>query len=120
MGVDIIARGLAVNNGGGGGGGDRYTNAQIDEMLSRKQDLITVLNKLSSNLIAFNISEEDIVRIFGQAEAEQQTEYEVNGNTIKFLTDVTTDGDVIKFETDSTFVYKDNIYLQEERIHENF
>ena len=58
-----------------------------------------------------NISEEDIVRIFGQAEAEQQTEYEVNGNTIKFLTDVTTDGDVIKFETDSTFVYKDNIYL---------
>lgn len=111
MGVDIIARGLAVNNVGGGGGGDRYTNTQIDTMLSKKQDLITVLNKLSSDLIAFNISEEDIVRIFGQAEAEQQTEYEANGDTIKFLTDVTKDGDVIKIETDSTFVYKDTIYL---------
>lgn len=111
MGVDIIARGLAVNNGGGGGGGDRYTNTQIDTMLSKKQDLITVLNKLSSDLIAFNVSEEDIVRIFGQAEAEQQTEYEASGDTIKFLTDVTKDGDVIKIETDSTFVYKDSIYL---------
>lgn len=111
MGVDIIARGLAVNNGGGGGGGDRYTNTQIDTMLSKKQDLITVLNKLSSDLIAFNVSEEDIVRIFGQAEAGQQTEYEASGDTIKFLTDVTKDGNVIKIETDSTFVYKDSIYL---------
>lgn len=108
--VDIIARGMAANNSGGGGG-DSYTKAETDALLSKKQNLITLISKLSSDLVDFNLTEEDVIRLFNEVKAEDQTEVEVNGNNIKFLTDTTTEGDDTKIETGSTFAYKDKIHL---------
>jgi hypothetical protein len=110
MAVDIIARGLA-SRGGGGGSGDAYTKAETDALLNEKQNLINSQNKLSSDLIIFNISEEDLVRLYNEAKAETTTEYIVEGDTIKFLTDVSQTENSIKIETQSTFGYKDKVFL---------
>ncbi len=108
--VDIIARGMAANNSGGGSG-DSYTKAETDALLSKKQNLITIINKLSSDLIDFNLTEEDVVRLFNEAKAEEQTEVEVNGDNIKFLTKTVAEGDDVKIKTGSTFAYKNKIHL---------
>lgn len=108
--VDIIARGLAVK-GGGGSGGDSYTKAETDALLLKKQNLIDAEHKLISDFINFNLTEDDIVRLWNEAKAQLITEIRVDGDNIQFLTDVSTSGDDIKIETDSTFGYKDKIYL---------
>lgn len=101
--IDIIARGMAANKGGGGGG-DTYTKAEIDAFLAEKQDLITLLRKLSPELIDYDFSK--VVTV-----DDEQTEVEVEGNSIKFLTPVSTNGDEIKIETDSTHLEGDEILL---------
>ena len=101
--IDIIARGMAANKGGGGGG-DTYTKAEIDAFLAEKQDLITLLKKLSPELIDYDFSKVTTVD-------DEQTEVEVEGNSIKFLTPVSTNGDEIKIETSSTHLDGDDILL---------
>ena len=111
MAVDIIARSIAVNGSGGGGTGEGYTKDEVDNLLAQKQDLITLRNKLFSDLIEFNLTEEDIIRIHNEVKAELITEVEVDGDDIIFLTDVSTDEDDITIETESAFAYKNNIHL---------
>lgn len=106
--VDIIARGIAANKAESG---ETYTKAEVDALLAGKQNLITLINKLSSDLVDFNLTEEDVIRLFSEVKATEQTEVEVNGDNIKFLTDTTTEGDDTKIETGSTFAYKDKIHL---------
>lgn len=134
--VDIIARGLATQ-GGGGSGGDSYTKAEIDAMMAEKQNtlvsgqniktingdsllgsgnvsvqaVIDAEHKLVSDLINFNITDADIVRIYNEVISETTTEVEVDGDNIKFLTDTSAEDDNVKIETDSTFGYKNNVYL---------
>ncbi len=103
--IDVIARGMAANKGGGGGG-DTYTKAEIDAFLAEKQDLITLLKKLSPELIDYDFSKVVTVDV-----NDDQTEVEVEGNSIKFLTPVSTNGDEIKIETDSTHLEGDEILL---------
>lgn len=109
MAVDIIARGLAAK--GGGGSGDAYTKAETDALLAEKQPLITVQNKLNGDLVSFNLTEDDLVRLYNEARAEVETEYIIDGDNIKFLTEIEEDGNTLKFGTDSTFGYKNKIYL---------
>lgn len=101
--IDVIARGMAANKGGGGGG-DSYTKAETDALLREKQDLITLSEKLSPELIDYDFSK--VVTV-----DDEQTEVEVEGNDIKFLTPVSTNGDEIKIETDSTHLDGDEILL---------
>lgn len=101
--IDVIARGMAANKGGGGGG-DSYTKAETDALLNEKQDLITLLKKLSPELIDYDFSKVATIDY-------EQTEVEVDGNNIKFLTPVSTNGDEIKIETDSTHLEGDEILL---------
>ena len=107
--VDIIARGLAVQ--AGGEAGNSYTKAETDELLLGKQNVINAQNKLLSDFIEFNLTEEDIVRLWNEAKAANTTRIRVDGDNIQFLSDVSTDGDNIKIETESTFGYKDKIFL---------
>ena len=107
--VDIIARGMAAS--AGGAAGDSYTKAETDELLLKKQNLINAQNKLLSDFIEFNITEGDIIRLWNEAKAENETRIKVEGDNIQFLSDVAVDGDDVKIETDSTFGYKDKIYL---------
>lgn len=99
--IDIIARGMAANKSDSG---DTYTKAEVDALLAEKQDLITLLKKLSPELIDYDFSKVTTVD-------DGQTEVEVDGNNIKFLTPVSTNGDEIKIETDSTHLEGDEILL---------
>jgi len=107
--IDIIARAMAV--AAISGAGNSYTKQETDQKLAQKQDLINAQNKLSSDFVEFNVTQNDINALHALVMNEKQTEVTVQGNDIKILTNVATEGDDIKFETESVFAYKDDINL---------
>lgn len=62
--IDIIARAMAV--AAISGAGNSYTKKETDDKLAQKQDLINAQNKLSSDVVDFNITAEQVKRLHDQ------------------------------------------------------
>lgn len=75
------------------------------------QPLITETNKLSSDYVDFNVTADDIARLYHLASSELQTEVEVDGDIIKILTEITiVNGDEVEIYAGSS-VSGDDIIL---------